>query len=320
MRGPRLVLAPWPPLPRGAGRVLVLIAILSLGVARSAWPQGSGGGFTPATAPWRDGPWPGTRIAMLETGGAGEASARTFWMLLPDGFWILPHTHPSAKRVNVISGTLLVSTGETFDPAAGKPLTSGGFQVVPANTAHFEGARGETIVQFSAVGPWATRFLGTEEYRVVTTGPKPCAADSAWRELEFWVGEWDVFAGGRRAGTNRIEPILGGCALVEHWTDASGREGKSLFYYQPVTAEWKQVWVTEQAGAVGGLKEKTLVERLPGGALRFQGEIPLPNGRSYLDRTTLTPLPDGRVWQRIEVSRDRGRTWETTFDAEYARR
>lgn len=300
--------------------VPLLVVILSLTVAPSAAPQGSAARFTPATAPWRDGPWPGTRIAMLETSGAGDASARTFWMLLPDGFWILPHTHPSDKRVNVISGTLLLRLGDSFDPQAAAPIQTGGFTVVPANAAHFEGARGETIVQFSAVGPWATRFLGDEEYRVVTGRSTGCAADSAWRALDFWVGEWDVFAGGRRAGTNRIERILGGCALLEHWTDASGREGKSLFYYAPVTAEWKQVWVTEQAGAPGGLKEKMLVERLPGGALRFQGEIAVRAGGSYLDRTTLTPLPDGRVWQLIEISRDRGRTWQTTFDAEYVRR
>jgi hypothetical protein len=37
-----------------------------------------------------------------------------------------------------------------------------------------------------------------------------------------------------------------------------------------------------------------------------------------LDRTTLTPLPDDRVRQLIEISRDRGVTWQTNFDAYYA--
>lgn len=283
--------------------------------------SGPAGRFTPASAPWRAGPWPGTRIATLEASGAGEASARTFWLQLPDGFWIMPHTHPVAKRVNVISGTLLMGRGEHFDPSATEALPAGGFTRVPPDDPHFEGARGETIVQFSAVGPWGTRFLGDEQYRVeeVPADAVPCVADTAWHELDFWLGEWEVMAGGRRAGTNRIVRVLGGCAIMEHWTDTAGGEGKSLFYYQPITAEWKQVWVTERAGSVGGLKEKVLVERLEGGALRFQGEIPLPSGGSYLDRTTLTPLPDGRVWQLIEVSRDRGRTWQTTFDAEYVR-
>ncbi len=79
------------------------------------------------------------------------------------------------------------------------------------------------------------------------------------------------------------------------------------------------MWVTESATSPGGVKEKRLVERLAGGALRFQGEIPVAGGGSYLDRTTLTPVPGGRVRQVIEISTDGGATWKTTFDAEYVR-
>ncbi len=77
------------------------------------------------------------------------------------------------------------------------------------------------------------------------------------------------------------------------------------------------MWVTENATVPGGVKEKRLIERLEDGSVRFQGEIPMENGEGYLDRTTLTPLPDGRVRQHIEVSTDRGAAWRTTFDAVY---
>jgi hypothetical protein len=53
--------------------------------------------------------------------------------------------------------------------------------------------------------------------------------------------------------------------------------------------------------------------------VRFQGEIPKPDGTSYLDRTTLSPLSGNRVRQVIEISRDGGKTWQVTFDAEYPR-
>src|SRR5262245_24296559 len=118
--------------------------------------------------------------------------------------------------------------------------------------------------------------------------PPPCAGDSAYKALDFWVGEWDVLVDGKRTGSRRNERILKDCALVENWRAESGGEGKSLFYYQPATGKWKQVWITDNANARGGVKEKELIERLPGGALRFQGTIPLRNGGSYLDRTTLT--------------------------------
>ncbi len=145
----------------------------------------------------------------------------------------------------------------------------------------------------------------------------PCTGAPGFGELDFWVGTWAVEVSGQRVGTNRIEKILGGCAVAEHWTDASVRRGYSLFYYIPALGEWRQVWVTEYATGVGGVKEKRLVARLPDGGLRFQGEIPVAGGDSYLDRTTLTPLDDRRVRQVIEVSRDGGATWRVTFDAMY---
>jgi hypothetical protein len=146
-----------------------------------------------------------------------------------------------------------------------------------------------------------------------------CTANPSFHDLDFWLGDWTVTAGGKRAGQNHIERILAGCAVVERWKDVDGGLGESLFYHPPGTATWKQVWVTDRATSLGGAKEKQLVARLPGGGLRFQGELPPPGGKTLLDRTTLEPLPEGRVRQRIEVSRDQGKTWTTVFDAEYQR-
>jgi hypothetical protein len=140
-----------------------------------------------------------------------------------------------------------------------------------------------------------------------------------FHRLDFWQGEWVVTSGGQEVGTNRIIAVLGGCAIEEHWTASGGDEGQSLFYYLSALDEWRQVWVTEHATRPGGVKEKREVERFPDGGLRFQGEIPLESGRSYLDRTTLTPLDGDRVRQVIEISRDGGVTWRTTFDAIYER-
>lgn len=140
-----------------------------------------------------------------------------------------------------------------------------------------------------------------------------------FHRLDFWLGEWVVRAGDRTVGTNRIVAILGGCAIEEHWTASDGGEGQSLFYYLSAVDEWRQVWVTEYATRPGGVKEKREVERFPDGGLRFQGEIPLPDGSTYLDRTTLTPLDNDRVRQVIEISRDGGVTWRPTFDAIYER-
>lgn len=150
------------------------------------------------------------------------------------------------------------------------------------------------------------------------TTPPGCQADSAAHALDFWVGNWTVQVGGEHAGTNRIDAILGGCAITELWRDAGGGEGHSLFYYLPAQKEWRQVWVTPAALRPGGVKEKRQVE-FGGPGIRFQGTIALPDGRSYLDRTTLTPQADGTVRQLIEVSTDSGTTWRPTFDGIYDR-
>lgn len=174
------------------------------------------------------------------------------------------------------------------------------------------------------VGPWWSIATPVLLLCLLSPGPAraqdaplPCEEVDGFHRLDFWVGEWDVRVDDRTVGSNRIEKILDGCAIMEHWSGAGGGQGKSLFYYDPVRDEWKQVWVTGQATRTGGLKEKRLIERREGGGVRFQGEIPTADGGAYLDRTTLTPLDGGRVRQVIEVSRDGGETWRTVFDAVY---
>jgi hypothetical protein len=149
-----------------------------------------------------------------------------------------------------------------------------------------------------------------------TGAPVPCEKNPAYHKLDFWVGQWDVFdlKSGEKDGTNRIEKILKECTLIENWTEASdGSEGKSLFYYQPSKNQWKQVWVTD----AGPMKEKALDKSYSGDGVRFAGEIPHRDGTSHWDRTTLVPLPNHRVRQTIEISRDAGKTWEIVYDAEY---
>ena len=149
--------------------------------------------------------------------------------------------------------------------------------------------------------------------------PAQCGELDIYNVLDFWVGEWDVYADDKRVGRNRIEKILSGCAVLEHWRGEGGGEGKSLFF---VTGDgtWKQVWVTEWATRPGGVKEKTLQTMDTAGTVRFQGLILLPGGSRYLDRTTLTRLASGEVRQVIETSNDEGRTWTIGFDAIYRRR
>ncbi len=145
-----------------------------------------------------------------------------------------------------------------------------------------------------------------------------CAEEPGFHKLNFWLGEWRVVdAAGQLQGVNRIEKMLDGCAVVEHWTGAGGKQGKSWFYFNYFTGEWSQIWITQNSTQPAGIKEKKLVESFADGGVRFQGRAYVGKDRSVLDRTTLTPMEDGRVHQVIEWSPDEGATWNLGFDAYY---
>jgi hypothetical protein len=157
----------------------------------------------------------------------------------------------------------------------------------------------------------------TREERALAAEPAGCGDDPKLALLDFWLGEWTVTHEATTLGSNRIERTLDGCAILEHWTSARGGRGLSLFYVGPAGEALKQVWITTDARGPGGTKEKSLLTRAADGTLVFQGLWWHEDGREILDRTRLTPLPDGRVRQVIEVSADAGSHWTTTFDAIY---
>lgn len=144
---------------------------------------------------------------------------------------------------------------------------------------------------------------------------KPCT-DPERRAFDFWLGEWDVFnPQGQKAGANRIESILNGCALLENWTGSRGGAGKSLNFFNAATRRWEQLWVAD----AGGVHKYT--GEFKDGAMRFEhGEHIQPGGARVRGRMTLTPLEDGRVRQLIEQSKDEGKTWTVWFDGTYVRR
>jgi hypothetical protein len=148
--------------------------------------------------------------------------------------------------------------------------------------------------------------------------PEACSDMEAAHALDFWLGSWDVLdREGDLLGHNRIESVVGGCAIVEEWTGAQGFEGRSLFYFHSWLGQWRQIWITSAPQRPGSVKEKRLAERFSDGGVRFRGEIMISPEHYVQDRTTLRPLPDGRVHQLIEWSNDDGKTWNRSFEGWY---
>ncbi|MDB5071454.1 MAG: hypothetical protein JWM87_2565 [Candidatus Eremiobacteraeota bacterium] len=171
----------------------------------------------------------------------------------------------------------------------------------------------------AAVIALALVLIGPVPLRAQQAAPVACSA-AVRGALDFWVGDWIVTAGRERAGTDRVERVSKGAGVIERWTDADGGEGTSLFSFDPYACTWHQLWITDMPERVGGLKHKDLVAVAPGGGVRFQGAYAGRKAITVLDRTTLTPLPNGTVHQVIETSTDGGATWQNGFDAIYTRR
>jgi hypothetical protein len=141
--------------------------------------------------------------------------------------------------------------------------------------------------------------------------PKPCAAPE-YRQFDFWLGDWDVesVATPGQKSRNRITLVNAGCTLREEYTTPGGYEGTSLSFYDATRKAWHQTWIDNQGGAL------YLDGRLEGSAM----VLATTEGGRIVNRITWSPLPDGRVQQHWEATKDGGKTWATVFNGYYAKR
>ncbi len=142
--------------------------------------------------------------------------------------------------------------------------------------------------------------------------PPPCQG-AEHRQFDFWIGDWDVFAGDKLVGRNRIEPVHGGCALREQYSTPRGYSGESLNMFDRQGRRWHQTWVDNQG----------LLLRLDGGLLDgrmvLEGDARDAQGQPQRQRINWTPNADGTVRQHWQVRLPDG-NWQTAFDGLYRKR
>lgn len=67
---------------------------------------------------------------------------------------VQPHTHPTAERLTVISGTSRIGMGDKFDEAATQEMSAGSYVVLPPGMTHFVSLTSDSIVQIDNEGPF----------------------------------------------------------------------------------------------------------------------------------------------------------------------
>ena len=117
--------------------------------------------YPPTSVEWKAGPSAipaGAKMAVLE-GDPTKEGTFVVRFQFPEGYYIPAHTHPKTERVTVISGALLLATGESLDRSSAKKLPAGSFGYWPAGMKHAAWSDGETVIQLHGVGPWQINYV-----------------------------------------------------------------------------------------------------------------------------------------------------------------
>ena len=136
-----------------------------------------------------------------------------------------------------------------------------------------------------------------------------CDSLAGFDEFDFWVGEWEVFdsTGTTKVGQSSIEKMESGCMIMENWTSADKITGTGLNYFNPVTREWRQVWVSASRYSID------LVGGIRAGAMVLEGSIYNFAGAVWDFRGTWTPNADGSVRQFLEQYNHDSEQWDPWF-------
>jgi len=144
-----------------ASAFLVSLAFVA-GIHAQATAQAPGHNIvSPATIQWSPAPPsmpPGAMMAVL-AGDPGKDGLFIVRAKLPDGYKVAPHWHPTDEHVTVLKGSVGFGMGEKFDAATLKPVGAGGMFTAQAKMPHYIQAKGETIIQVTAMGPFVLNYV-----------------------------------------------------------------------------------------------------------------------------------------------------------------
>jgi hypothetical protein len=111
------------------------------------------------------------------------------------------------------------------------------------------------------------------------TGEPPSSvrcAGPAYRQFDFWIGDWDVFEVERPTvvvAHARVDLILNGCVLHEVYEGLDGHKGESFSIYDATRDTWHQSWVNDSGYLL------TIEGRWQGGSVILEGVDHLPNNK-----------------------------------------
>jgi quercetin dioxygenase-like cupin family protein len=146
-------------------RVVLLLSVVIVAASSAGRAQApaapSHTGMLPAEIKWGPAPPslpPGAQAAVL----AGDPAKEGVFVIrakFPSGYKVPPHWHPTDEHVTVLSGSLQFGMGDKFDLASTRTLTAGSFVTAAKDMRHFVQAKGPTVIQVTAMGPFTLTYV-----------------------------------------------------------------------------------------------------------------------------------------------------------------
>jgi Protein of unknown function (DUF1579) len=152
------------------------------------------------------------------------------------------------------------------------------------------------------------------------TQPQPCS-DAKQKQLDFWVGEWDLTWPGQNQGevsrgSNSIKRIMDGCVVQENFLagDSSALRGMSVSIFDATSGKWKQTWVDNQGSYLDFIGE------FKDGQMILAREAVRSDGSRFLQRMVFKNISPNEFDWTWENSKDGGKTWTGQWPIHYKRK
>lgn len=138
---------------------IITLAMLTLAVASTgSAAQAPAIKYGPAPAVFPA----GAKMAVL-AGDPGKSEQFIVRLDFPAGYAIAPHWHPTDEHITIIEGTFLVGMGDAVDAKHMMKVGTGGFVTAGAKMHHYARAKGRTVVQIDAMGPFAMTYVNASD-------------------------------------------------------------------------------------------------------------------------------------------------------------
>ena len=143
--------------------------------------------------------------------------------------------------------------------------------------------------------------------------------DTILSAFDFWVGDWEAHwvdaKGNAVVGENRIEKIMDGVVIQEHFSDtSSGFFGGSLSVFSPADSLWHQAWADNSGGFID------LIGIVDDDIRIFQTEPVVSGTKTIIRRMIFYNITEQDFTWDWEFSEDGGKSWALAWQINYVRK